>query len=58
MGNFSAESLDVVFLEDTVWVLLEKVDLPSYDFPLSQFFSCRRPWNRPDKITAIARLGQ
>ncbi len=37
--------------------MVGEVDLPSYDFSLSQFFACRRPWNRPEQITAIGRFG-
>jgi hypothetical protein len=44
-------------LEDTVWVLVSKIGLSSYDFNLSQFFSCRHPWQRPEQITAIGRFG-
>ncbi len=57
MPRVDPENLDLILLEDTVWVLVGFVDLPSYDFSLCQFFACRRPWNRPEQITAIARFG-
>jgi ATP-grasp domain, R2K clade family 3 len=57
MPRVKPENLDLVLVEDAVWVLVGEVDLPSYDFSLSQFFACRRPWHRPDRITAIARCG-
>ncbi|MBC7880678.1 MAG: ATP-grasp domain-containing protein [Anaerolineae bacterium] len=57
MPNAALENLDLVFLEDSVWVLVGEVNLPSYDFSLAQFFACRRPWNRPKQITAVGRFG-
>jgi hypothetical protein len=57
MPRVHPDDLDLIFLEDTVWVLVGKVDLPSYDFSLPQFFTCRRPWHRPKQITAIGRFG-
>jgi hypothetical protein len=57
MSNTNWENLDIMLVEDTVWVLLEQISLPSYDFSLPQFFACRRPWNRPEQITAIGRFG-
>jgi ATP-grasp domain, R2K clade family 3 len=49
--------LELILVEDTVWLLVCKVGLSSYDFNLSQFFSCRHPWQRPEQITAISRCG-
>jgi ATP-grasp domain, R2K clade family 3 len=49
--------LELILLEDTVWVLVGEVGLSSYDFNLAQFFSCRHPWQRPEQITAIGRFG-
>jgi ATP-grasp domain, R2K clade family 3 len=57
MPRVNPENLDLILLEETVWVLVGEVNLPSYDFSLTQFFACRRPWNRPEQITAIARFG-
>jgi hypothetical protein len=57
MSRVHAENLDLILVEDTVWVLVGRVDLPSYDFALDQFFVCRRPRQRPEQITAIGRFG-
>jgi ATP-grasp domain, R2K clade family 3 len=57
MPSVDRRDLDLILVEDTIWVLVGKVDLPSYDFSLAQFFSCRRPWHRPDRIIAIGRFG-
>ncbi len=51
------EDLDLILLEDKIWVLTKEVGLSIYDFSLTEFFACRRPWLRPDKITAIGRFG-
>ncbi|QIR40201.1 ATP-grasp domain-containing protein [Tolypothrix sp. PCC 7910] len=57
MFRVNPDNLDLILLEEAVWVLVGEVNLPSYDFSLSQFFACRRPWNRPEQITAIGRFG-
>jgi hypothetical protein len=57
MPRVNPENLDLILLEETVWVLVGQVDLPSYDFSLSQFFACRRPWHRNEPVTAIGRFG-
>jgi ATP-grasp domain, R2K clade family 3 len=57
MPHVNRSNLDLILVEDTVWVLVGKVDLPSYDFSLTQFFNCRHPWHRPDRVTAIGRFG-
>ena len=57
MPQIDRANLDLILLEDAVWVLVSKVGLPSYDFNLTQFFACRHPWQRPKQITAIGRFG-
>jgi ATP-grasp domain, R2K clade family 3 len=57
MPRVNLENLDLILLEEAVWVLIGEVDLPSYDFSLSQFFACRRPWQRSEKVIAIGRFG-
>jgi hypothetical protein len=47
----------VFWLEQTVWLAEVRIDLPVYDFPFETYFACRRPYERPDRITAIARFG-
>ena len=44
-------------LDDAVWIACAETELPSYDFPFNRFFACRRPWLRPDHISAIGRFG-
>jgi hypothetical protein len=57
MPIVALSSLDLLLLEDTVWLALAPVDVPSYDFDPTPFFACRRPWSRPENITAIGRFG-
>lgn len=57
MSNVDPANFDLIWVEETVWVLGGAVDLPSYDFSLAQFFACRRPWYRPEQIEAIGRFG-
>ncbi|PSB02963.1 ATP-grasp domain-containing protein [Merismopedia glauca] len=57
MPRVNPENFDLILLEETVWVLVGEIDLPSYDFSLSQFFACRHPWHRSEQITAIGRFG-
>jgi len=55
--EINADSLDLFLLEETVWIAFAETGLPSYDFPFDRFFACRRPWRRPDAISAIGRFG-
>ena len=57
MPYVDRSNLDLILLEDTVWVLVGEVGLSSYDFNLTQFFACRHPWQRPEQIHAIGRFG-
>lgn len=51
------ENLDFIFLEEAVWIAKAKIDVPVYDFDFENFFACRRPFYRPDEITAVGRFG-
>jgi hypothetical protein len=55
--NITPEQLDVFWLEESIWMATAQMDLPSYDFAFDTYFACRRPYIRPEKITAIARFG-
>lgn len=48
---------ELLHVDDTLWVLTAPVGLPVYDFALDRFFPCRRAWQRPDLIEAVARVG-
>ncbi|MGL6097018.1 MAG: ATP-grasp domain-containing protein [Fimbriiglobus sp.] len=49
--------LDLFAVEDSVWVLHAPTGVPAYDFGLDHVFACRRPWQRPARVAAIARFG-
>ncbi|MBS0657087.1 MAG: ATP-grasp domain-containing protein [Verrucomicrobia bacterium] len=53
----TAEDLDVIHLEETLWVATAPIGLPVYDFDFGLFFAGRRarPFDR--SVTAVARFG-
>ena len=57
MTLHTLDHVDVLHLEETLWVAVSPVGLAHYDFDFDRFFACRRPWQRPDEVTAIARVG-
>jgi ATP-grasp domain, R2K clade family 3 len=57
MAQIQATDLDLIWLEECVWVLSQELGLPSYDFHFSSVFACRRPWQREQPIHAIGRFG-
>lgn len=58
-----ADEPDLICLEDAVWVLAPQGDRQErlrgccYDFAFNSIFECRRPWNRPPHMKAVARFG-
>ncbi len=48
---------DLFLVEDCLWIAAEPVGLPLYDFDFAHFLAVRHPWERPDEIEAIARIG-
>jgi hypothetical protein len=52
-----AAPLDLFRLDDAIWVANRRIDSPTYDFAFDRFFPCRRPYARPDVVTAVGRLG-
>lgn len=48
---------ELIFLEDTIWLLVESVGLPIYDFNFRDWFHCRGSYEQPSEISAIARVG-
>jgi ATP-grasp domain, R2K clade family 3 len=57
MSSIGAENLDIFLLENSVWIAASIIHVPRYDFSFETFFSCRRPYQRPEQITAIGRFG-
>jgi hypothetical protein len=48
---------EIVLLEDAIWLLVEPLGLPIYDFDFRKWFHCRSSYERPSEISAIARVG-
>jgi hypothetical protein len=49
--------MDVFCLEDLLWIVAEPTGSPTYDFAFEQLFRCARPLYRPDRVSALARVG-
>ena len=48
---------EILLLEETVWLLTRDVGIPVYDFRFRDWFSTRSPYDFPQKIKAVARVG-
>jgi hypothetical protein len=48
---------ELLSIEDSVWVLTAPTDNPNYDFRFADSLKCRHPWQPPENITAVARVG-
>ena len=49
--------VELILVEDVLWVARCPVGLAIYDFPFETFFACRHPVFRPDEVTSIGRFG-
>lgn len=57
MMDVDVETLDVFRLEDALWIAQGRIGVARYDFAFDNFFACRRPFARPEKIEAVGRFG-
>lgn len=57
MPHIDPAQLDLLLLEDTLWITTAPVGIPHYDFPFHSFFACRHPWHRPSPVVAVGRFG-
>src|SRR5690348_246077 len=48
---------EIILLEETVWLLVEPIGLPIYDFNFREWFHCRIPYQPPSEICLVARVG-
>lgn len=48
---------DLFLLEGAVWVWTRPVGVSIYDLDFEHLFACRRPWDRPSEVLAVARVG-
>lgn len=49
--------MDLVNLEESLWILARPTGLPHYDFPFERYFQCHQRWHPEDLISALARVG-
>jgi hypothetical protein len=48
---------ELLLVENAVWVVTAPTGIAIYDFDFNTFLPCRHPWQRPERITAVARIG-
>lgn len=48
---------DLLFVEELLWMLVSPTGKGIYDFPFDRFFACRRPYQPPERLVAVARAG-
>lgn len=48
---------NLVLIEEALWLITQPTGMPAYDLAFEDFFACRHPYNRPEKIVAVARMG-
>ena len=48
---------DRFLLQDRLWMITEPVGVSVYDFDFRQFFDCRTPYEFPQGVPAVARVG-
>ena len=48
---------ELLLVDEALWLLRSETDQLIYDFPIDHFLPCRRPWQRPPEVQAVARVG-
>jgi hypothetical protein len=57
MSVLHDQRLNLFLLEKTQWMLTKSIGVANYDFNFQQFFDCHHPYQLPDELTAVARIG-
>jgi hypothetical protein len=57
MSIISERRYNLLSIEDKLWLMTAPVNVGNYDFAFEQYFTCRHLWQRPEKITTVARIG-
>ena len=57
MTVLQTENLDLLLVEDTLWVLNKTIRAPSYNFDLQEYFHCQHPEELPESCIAVSRAG-
>jgi hypothetical protein len=55
--QMTAQAARLVLIDDVLWILTANIGLRVYDFAFETPLPCSHPWKRPDRITAVARIG-
>lgn len=50
-------SADRFIIKDQLWLVTEPVGVSAYDFDFRQFFDCRTPYEYPERLPGVARIG-
>ncbi|GEM49815.1 ATP-grasp domain-containing protein [Deinococcus cellulosilyticus] len=48
---------NLMLLDQTLWILEQKISNQIYDFPFEHLFACSHPYHIPAEVQAIARIG-
>jgi hypothetical protein len=48
---------ELLLVDESLWLLKSETGLAAYDFPIDRFFPCQHPWQRPQEIEVVARIG-
>jgi hypothetical protein len=57
LPSLPLDRAELLHLDDALWVLTAPAAVPNYDFDFATFFRCRRPWQPPEDIAVVARIG-
>lgn len=50
-------SIDKFILQDLLWIITKPVGVSIYDFDFRQYFDCRTPYDPPNGIPGLCRVG-
>lgn len=57
MTILHTENLDLLLVDETLWVLNKEIGSPTYDFDFEHAFKCQRPQALPEFCMAVSRAG-
>jgi hypothetical protein len=57
MPKVELDDLNVILLEDILWIVAANIAVPRYDFAFEKLFACRHPIYLPEQIQAVGRFG-
>lgn len=55
--SMELRSIDIFKLENALWVATKKTGISAYDFTFEPLFMCKRPYELPESVEVIARIG-